>query len=259
MQDYNSKIIQGEKVAQTIWGKGTEELIRAVLNTYTPISPDLSFSFFGHTYAREALSVKDRQICTLCALAAMGLAPEMTIHFRGSLNLTWTQLEICDALLLTVFTAGMPKTLNAFNVFHEVLAGLNIEAQTASPVQDAGDDVYERGLQKGRAFMGEAWEDFIAPVRDFDEGVAKHLIGDVFGMIFMRPHLSDRIRALILIASFSVLENRKLLRLFFPAALRAGVSKEEVAEIIYQMHGYAGWAVIMAAIVVYREFFQDKT
>jgi len=259
MQDYKSRIIQGEEVARTIWGEGYGELLRAIMNSYDPAFTDLIVSFFGHTYARAALAVKERQICTLCALAALGMAPEMVIHFRGSLNLKWTQLEIRDALLMTVFTAGVPKTINAFKVFHDVLAELKIEPQTAPPVPDAGDDVYERGLQRGRAFMGEAWEAFLAPVRAFDEGAAGHLMGDVFGRIFLRPYLSDRIRALVLVASLTALENRKLLRLFLPAALRAGATREEIAEIIYQMHGYAGWTAIMDAIEVYSEFFRDKT
>jgi 4-carboxymuconolactone decarboxylase len=167
-------------------------------------------------------------------------------------------LEIRDALLMTVFTAGIPKTINAFKVFHDVLAELKIEPQTAPPAQDAGDDVYERGLQKGRAFMGEAWDAFMTPVKAFDEGAAGHLLGDVFGRIFLRPYLNDRIRALVLVASLTALEKGKLLRLFLPAALRAGATREEIAEIIYQMHGYAGWTGIMDAMEVYREYFGDK-
>ena len=62
MQDYNSRIVQGEDVARTIWGEGYGELLRAIMNSYDPAFTDVIVSFFGHTYARKALAVKDRPV-----------------------------------------------------------------------------------------------------------------------------------------------------------------------------------------------------
>lgn len=256
MAEEKKELAPGEKVAMEIWGEGYGELLRAIIDAYDPGFTEAIVSFFGHTYARPTLDVKTRQICTLSALAALGLAPEMVIHVRGSLNLGWTQREIRDALILTVFTGGIPKTINAFKVFHDVLAELKIPPDTAPlPADWAAADAAAEGDAKGRALFGGAWESFLAPLRRFDEGAAAHLVADVFGRLFTRPHLSDRVRALIIVAALSAAGNASLLRVFLPAAVRAGAREGEIAEIIYQMHGYAGWQAIFASMEVYREVF----
>jgi 4-carboxymuconolactone decarboxylase len=256
MAEEKRELAAGEKVAMEIWGEGYGEILRAIINAYDPAFTESIVSFFGHTYARPSLDVKTRQICTLSALAALGLAPEMVIHFRGSLNLGWTQRELRDALMLTIFTGGIPKTINAFKVFHDVLAELKIPPETATLPSDwETRDAAKDGEEKGRALFGDAWDAFLASLRRFDEGAAAHLVADVFGRIFTRPALDDRVRALIIVAALSALGNTRLLKAFLPAAVRAGAREGEIAEIIYQMHGYAGWQAVVASMEVFREVF----
>ncbi|HDP80116.1 MAG TPA: carboxymuconolactone decarboxylase family protein, partial [Spirochaetes bacterium] len=45
------------------------------------------------------------------------------------------------------------------------------------------------------------------------------------------------------------------LRVLLPGAVNAGASREEIAEIIYQMHGYCGWLGSLDAMAVFREVF----
>jgi|GEM_PF-4642669 len=75
MTEHNEALSPGERVAEGIWGRGYGELLRAIMNSFGPGFSDHIVSFFEHTYGREALDVKTRQICTLCGFSALGLAP----------------------------------------------------------------------------------------------------------------------------------------------------------------------------------------
>lgn len=247
----------GEKVAESIWGQGYGGLLKLIIDSYDPGFTEHIVSFFGNTYARPELDVKTRQLCTLCALASMGMAPEMMIHFRGSLNLGWTQQELREALLITVFTAGIPKTINAFKTFHEVLTELKIAPET-DPIHVHEGTIVETGFRRGRELFGDAFTGMVDAVRIFNPPSADFLVRSIFGGILSRPHLTDKVRALIIIASCTVMGNTTMLRTLLPAAERAGATRGEMKEIIYQMHGYAGWPVCMGTIETYCEVFHKK-
>ncbi|HDP24759.1 MAG TPA: hypothetical protein ENN34_04875 [Deltaproteobacteria bacterium] len=72
MTEHNEALSPGERVAEGIWGRGYGELLRAIMNSFGPGFSDHIVSFFEHTYGREALDVKTRQICTLCGLSGPG-------------------------------------------------------------------------------------------------------------------------------------------------------------------------------------------
>jgi 4-carboxymuconolactone decarboxylase len=254
MPEEKEGLSPGERVGEQIWGTGYGELLRAIMNSYDPGFTEHIIAFFEHTYARPALDIKTRQICTLCGLAAMGLAPEMALHFRGSLNLGWTQREIREAVLLTAFTAGVPKTINAFKVFHDVLAELKLAPET-DPAPAREGTRYEKGMKRGTELLGPSFEAVMKSAAEFNPDCARHLAGEVFGVIMRRSRLTDRVRLLIIIAACTVNGNLTLLRILLPGVVKAGVPKEEIAEIIYQMHGYAGWLTVLNAMDVFRGVF----
>ncbi len=247
----------GEKVAEGIWGQGYGSLLKLMVDSYDPGLTDHIVSFFENTYARPALDVKTRQICTLCALACMGMAPEMLIHFRGSLNLGWTQEEIREALMITVFTAGIPKTLNAFKALHEVLGDMKLAPRT-DPFHAHEGKIEETGLQRGGALLGSSFSGIVDAVRIFHPPSADFLVSSIFGRILARARLTDRVRALILVASCAVMRNIKMLRTLLPAVEQTGATRGELEEIIYQMHGYAGWPACLEAMEAYCEVFPRR-
>jgi 4-carboxymuconolactone decarboxylase len=257
MTEKQGELRPGEMIAERIWGQGYGSLLGLMVDSYDPGLTEHLVSFFENTYARPALDVKTRQICTLCALACMGMAPEMLIHFRGSLNLGWTQQEIREALMITVFTAGIPKTLNAFKSFHEVLGNMKVAPET-DPFHAHEGKIEETGLRRGNALLGDAFAGMVDAVRIFHPPSADYLVSSIFGRILARPHLTDRVRALILVASCTVMRNISLLRALLPASERAGATRGEMEEIIYQMHGYAGWPACLEAMEAYCELFPRR-
>ena len=103
------------------------ELGENALDSIAEIAPDLSryvIEFaFGDVYSRGLLSLKERQIVTVSALAALGNAqPQLKVHIHGALNLGWTREEIVEIMIQMAVYAGFPAALNGISAAKEVFA-----------------------------------------------------------------------------------------------------------------------------------------
>lgn len=247
----------GEDVSREIWG---ESAISGQWDgggsTQNPILPWLSMSMFGHSYSPEKILVKERELITISALISMGLAPEVRLHCIGALRNGWTQLELRDALLVSMYAAGMPRSINSFKVINEVLASLEQEIEVRESVRnecDLEDDIYQRGLTKAKAFLGSSYDTIVGTIEAFDSIAAKEFITDVFGMAMYKSFISDRMNSLLMIANYVCTGNTEFLKLFIPVAINNGATEEEVRAVIYQMIAYCGWPFAINAMKVCTE------
>ncbi len=91
------------------------------------VAPDFAtylFEFpFGDIYSRPGLSLRDREIATVAALAALGTAaPQLKVHIEAGLNVGLTQEEIVEVLMQMAVYAGFPAALNGLLAAKEVFA-----------------------------------------------------------------------------------------------------------------------------------------
>ena len=99
----------------------------AVVNSLEEIAPDLvryivEFAF-GDVYAREGLSLQERELVTIVSLlTAGGCEPQLRVHLHGALNVGVPREEIVEALIHCVPYVGFPRVLNAVFVAKEVFA-----------------------------------------------------------------------------------------------------------------------------------------
>jgi 4-carboxymuconolactone decarboxylase len=96
-----------------------------VIESLKDISPDLgryTIEFpFGDVYSRGILSLKEREISTISALAALGNAlPQLKVHIHGALNVGCTRQEIIEIFIQMAVYAGFPAALNATFAAKEV-------------------------------------------------------------------------------------------------------------------------------------------
>lgn len=96
-----------------------------VIESLKDISPDLGryaieFSF-GDVYSRGVLTLKEREIATISALAALGNAqPQLKVHIHGALNVGCTRQEVVEIFIQMAVYAGFPAALNATFAAKEV-------------------------------------------------------------------------------------------------------------------------------------------
>lgn len=119
----SDRYIRGLEKLREMDGRKGEEAVEAV----KAISPDLAryiIEFpFGDVYSRGVLSLKEREIVTLSALAALGNAlPQLKVHIHGALNVGCTRQEILEIMIQMAVYAGFPAALNGTFAAKEVFA-----------------------------------------------------------------------------------------------------------------------------------------
>lgn len=75
----------------------------------------------------------------------------------------------------------------------------------------------------------------------------------LFGDIWQRPQLSPRDRSLVTCTALVALGRTEQMTTHFPRALRNGVTREELVEMITHLAFYSGWPTAVSAAVKARE------
>ena len=84
------------------------------------------------------------------------------------------------------------------------------------------------------------------------------LINHVFGNLYARDTLTQRERELCAVAALCVLNRANELKSHIIAAIRAGATKTEVAEVIVQMSTYGGMPVCIEGLAIAKEVFEKS-
>ncbi|MEZ5840376.1 MAG: carboxymuconolactone decarboxylase family protein [Hyphomicrobiales bacterium] len=125
----DTRLARGRQALAAIDGKAGQ----AVIDSLADIAPDFAtylFEFpFGDIYSRPGLGLRDREIATIAALAALGNArPQLEVHINAGLNVGLTREEIVEILMQMAVYAGFPAALNGLAAAKTVFARLDAEA-----------------------------------------------------------------------------------------------------------------------------------
>jgi len=77
---------------------------------------------WGSTWQRGGIDLKQRSLCTVAMLAALGHTNELKGHLRGALNNGATLAELREVLLHVGPYAGVPAAVAAFRAAGEWMA-----------------------------------------------------------------------------------------------------------------------------------------
>ncbi|MFO1139768.1 MAG: carboxymuconolactone decarboxylase family protein [Paracoccus sp. (in: a-proteobacteria)] len=118
-----TRLERGSRQLTRIDGAGGQ----AVIDALADIAPDFATYLlefpFGDIYSRPGLGLREREIATIAALAAMGNAtPQLRVHIRAGLNVGLTRAEITEVLMQMAVYAGFPAALNGLFAAREVFA-----------------------------------------------------------------------------------------------------------------------------------------
>ncbi len=90
--------------------------------------------------------------------------------------------------------------------------------------------------------------DFAPKLADLTDGV-------LFDDVWERPQLSKRDRSLVTVAALIAMNRPDQLRFHLTNALKNGVKKEELIEVMTHLAFYSGWPCAITAIMVAKEQF----
>jgi len=124
---------------------------------------------------------------------------------------------------------------------------------TFASLEAAGNERHERGVEVMDHLSGGAGQPVLEALREdypfLAEGITQYALGDVWG----RNELDDRTRQLAVIAAFAAQGNLQYMKVHAGYALRLGVTREELKEVVYLTTVTAGFPRAIDAAQALRE------
>jgi 4-carboxymuconolactone decarboxylase len=119
-------------------------------------------------------------------------------------------------------------------------------------------DRYDEGLTVRREVLGESYvEQAAAQTTDFTRDFQQILTEFAWGTIWTRPGLDRRSRSMITLTALIARGHRDELALHLRGALRNGLSRDEIKEVLLQAAVYCGVPDANAAFRVAQSVFDE--
>jgi len=119
-------------------------------------------------------------------------------------------------------------------------------------------ELYERGMEIRKEVVGEQYvAAAMASADDFNTPLQELVTEYCWGAVWGRDGLDRRTRSLINLAMLSALNRPHELKTHVKGALRNGVSREEIREVLLQAVIYCGVPAGVDAFRIAREAFAD--
>jgi 4-carboxymuconolactone decarboxylase len=116
---------------------------------------------------------------------------------------------------------------------------------------EPGDELYERGMRVRREVLGDAHVDAaVARTTDFTADFQELITKQAWGGIWSRPGLDRRMRSAITLTALVALGHHAELTMHVRAALRNGLTRDEIKEILLQTSVYCGVPAANSAFAI---------
>jgi 4-carboxymuconolactone decarboxylase len=118
------------------------------------------------------------------------------------------------------------------------------------------DKLFERGLRLRKRVLGVKYvERQLANADAFSMPMQELATKSAWGMVWSRPGLPRKVRSMLNIAMLVALGKAEELELHLDGAIRNGVTKKEIGEILLHSAIYCGYPAALGGFRVAREYF----
>jgi 4-carboxymuconolactone decarboxylase len=119
-------------------------------------------------------------------------------------------------------------------------------------------DMYDRGLKVRREVLGADYVDKqIASADDFNRPMQNLVTEYCWGAIWNRPGLDRRTRSMLNLAMLSALNRHHEFKAHVKGAVKNGVTKQEITEVLLQVAIYCGVPAGVEHFRLAREAFKE--
>ena len=224
---------RGEAMLRTLFGSAAQPAGLANL---------LTEAAYGGIWSRPGLSIPDRLVCTIAALATGPRLRALRRHLQAALTHGLDAAAIREILVQAGLYAGFTAAEETLALAGEVFAEQGIQFPADPPEDAALEELDARGAALMHALHGaRATQGYAAPDNPVTGALYPLAIRYGYGEIWSRPGLVHRQRALVAVAAFTALRLPEQLAKFGQSALNLGLTKAEVIEAIIQTAPYTGF------------------
>jgi 4-carboxymuconolactone decarboxylase len=208
-------------------------------------------ALWGSVWARPGLDRRFRMIATIAILSSLQRLQQLRTYFNSALNIGLDAREIREIVIQCSVYAGFPTTVNSLELLRDVLEARGIEAGpmdmdevTIAELDRRGGGLADQLIGGDRA-EGDG-DPFSLAAKDLWQVEMRY----VFGELYHRPGTDLKGRVVCAIASLLAVGPEEELARWLRGAGGAGISDDEVAELL--MHGayYAGFPAAQRALDV---------
>jgi len=121
------------------------------------------------------------------------------------------------------------------------------------------DERYERGWNQLLRITGEQGRERIEQLRDFAPDLCDMIIRFAYGDVYSRPGLTLQERMMITITSLLTQGDIHQLRVHFLSGLRAGLTNEQLMELLLHCVPYIGFPRVMDGVTLLREVLEEES
>jgi 4-carboxymuconolactone decarboxylase len=94
-----------------------------------PFQALITDAAWGHVWARDTISLRERSMLTIALLAGLGNDHELAMHIRATRNTGATEADVMEALLHVAIYAGIPRANHAIKIAKDTFAAMAGEDQ----------------------------------------------------------------------------------------------------------------------------------
>ena len=124
---------------------------------------------------------------------------------------------------------------------------------------EPGDGAYERGMRVRREVLGDAHVDAaIARTTDFTADFQELITTQAWGGIWSRPGLDRHMRSAVTLTALVALGHHAELKMHVRAALRNGLTRDEIKEILLQTSVYCGVPAANSAFAIAQAVLDEE-
>jgi alkylhydroperoxidase/carboxymuconolactone decarboxylase family protein YurZ len=209
----------------------------------------LTEAVHGGLWNRPGLNHADRMVCTMAALAVFPRLTPLRRHLLAALDLGLSTEAIREVLVQAGLYTGFAAAEDTLALAAEVFATRGLPFPE-DPPEDAS---LEELTDRGRALMHEihgprATQGYADPENPVTGALYATAMQYGYGVIWLRPGLTLRQRALVAISGFTALRLPEQASKFGQSALNLGLKREEVIEAIIQTAPYSGFPPALNAL-----------
>lgn len=258
----SSTYLSGLECLRRIEGRQQPSIIDALAD----VAPDLAtmaISFvYGEVYPRPQLTLKERQLITVAALAALGNArPQLKFHVNGALNVGCSSSELVELMIHLVVYAGFPAGLNGVFAAQEVFQerGVTPAAAPTAATGTAPDARFRSGWDALMRIDGHAGEKVIASLAHLAPDLGRFIIEFGFGDVYTRPGLDLVQRELITVAALAAMGTAMpQLKVHVHGLLNVGGTRDQLVEALIHVAAYAGFPAAINALLAAKEVLAER-
>jgi 4-carboxymuconolactone decarboxylase len=121
------------------------------------------------------------------------------------------------------------------------------------------EDLFHQGMKTRREVLGDEYvEAAVSATTDFDKDFQEYITNSAWGSVWSRDGLSRRDRSLITVTQLASLHYWDELALHIRAAIRNGVTRDEIKEALLHVAVYAGVPAANSANKIAKRVFREQ-